>query len=231
MWCRTLSFTESFDQRMFIIKRRSISVLSNGLQFLILAGPVTGQQSGMESHAVSETHSVPVVAALAMSLSAILFLLMLCVLFTPKVVSKYCRSRRKPEDCTTHGDKISLPTYEEAVFKDQVKLCQPSEIISVLPVGPHSLRCSPQTVQCQMLKDFFYKSHFSPSYQMDMALGGTILLGETQLKDLEEPPAYQDIYPRRTDLHTETEKHWILPLRVVPLTAKYELPATPSLEL
>ncbi|GCC38665.1 hypothetical protein chiPu_0017180 [Chiloscyllium punctatum] len=184
----------------------------------------------MESHSPSETHSVPVVAALAMCLSAILFLLMLCVLFTPKVISKYCRCRRKPKDCAAHGDKISLPTYEEAVFKDQVKLCPPSEIISVLPAGPPNLRCNPQTMQCPMLKvDSCHEGHFSPSYQMDLALVGTSLSAETHLKNLEEPPAYHNIYPRwtGTDLHVETEKYSILPLGVAPLTAKTTL----SLEL
>ncbi|XP_078389455.1 uncharacterized protein LOC144671426 isoform X2 [Cetorhinus maximus] len=190
MWC----LTDGCDHRMPRNMRSSISTLSSGVLLLILVEHVFGQQSGVESRAHSETHSMPPIAALAMCLSAILFLLMLCVLFTPKVIAQRCRCGRKAEDWT--AQTMSPPTYEEVVFGGQVKPCPPSEIASVFPAGSYILQCGPQSVHSLTLQGTpFYQSHFGPSYQMDTILRGAILIDETQCKDREEPPTYQDIIP------------------------------------
>ncbi|XP_041035324.1 uncharacterized protein LOC121272672 isoform X2 [Carcharodon carcharias] len=190
MWC----LTDGCDHRMPRNMRSSISTLSSRVLLLILVEHVSGQESGVESRAHSATHSMSPVAALAMCLSAILFLLMLCVLFTPKVIAQRCRCRRKAEDCTSQT--ISPPTYEEAVFGGQVKPCPPSEIASVFPAESYVLQCGPQSVHSLTLQGTpFYQSHFGPSYQMDTILRGTVLIGEVQCKDREEPPTYLDIIP------------------------------------
>ncbi|XP_067875321.1 uncharacterized protein [Heterodontus francisci] len=218
MWCWLWCLTDNSDHRMLRNPNSCISTLSSGLLLLVLAEHVSGQQSGVESSARTEVHSVPIVAALAMCLSALLFLLMLCVLFSPKARSQHCRCRRKAEDWTARGEDVSLPTYEEAVFGDQVKLCPISKISSLFPAGPHILQCGPQTVHCPTLSVTpFYGDSFGPSHQMDTVLNGTVLSNEAERKDLEEPPTYQDIYPTWRGRDFDKEEHWILPLTAAPL--------------
>ncbi|XP_038642212.1 uncharacterized protein LOC119958021 isoform X2 [Scyliorhinus canicula] len=195
MWC----FTANCDHMLPRNMRSSISTLSSALSLLLLiehgsGQHAPGQQSGAESHGHAEIHSLPLVAALAMCLAGILFLLMLCVLFTPQVIVQCCGYRRKGEDRTAQPG--SLPTYEEAVFGDHAKFCSASKVDSVFLSESYALQCGPQTVPCPTLQGApFYQGHFGPSSQRDMALLGIVLSGEAKDK---EPPIYQDIYPTRT---------------------------------
>ncbi|XP_078097776.1 uncharacterized protein LOC144511361 [Mustelus asterias] len=183
----------SCGHRLPRIMKSSISILSRGLSLLLLAEHVSAQQSDAVSRTHEEIHSMPLVAALAMCLSATLFLLMLCVLFTPQVIVQRCRFTTKREDWP--AQTASLPTYEEAVFGDPVKFGLPSEPASVFPAELCALQCGPPTVHCLTLQGPPpYQTHLGPSHQMEMVLCGTVLPGENQCKDIEEPPTYQDIH-------------------------------------